>query len=139
MTPIIPTWVPLESIGPFLFNDEISRYISEYALSPLSEKCSITGWITYGRKGLDLQIHVENRHVTSIACYEECLYRVRNLIGMSFDEVCSFIGFSPNGEVDRIDLDEDDSQLVYEFDSLSLQVWVKGDTVVTVFCGPAYE
>ena len=141
MKNIIWRWTPLKSIGPFDFGTAIISYLGEYDLSLVESNDDPTEWDTYDVEGYDVRVHVDNGKITSVGCYEEFLFEGCNLLGKSLDEIISKIGQKPSGNPDEINFEEDSDvgQLVYEFDECALQVWIKNNIAVTIFCGPRYE
>jgi len=70
-----------------------------------------------------MTLFVENSVIEDIGCYEELLYKGRNLIGMSIEEFISHTGENFVGEIDCLDFEEDHiPQCVYEFEAIGLQV-----------------
>lgn len=116
---------PKISQGNFLFGDDINKYKNDYDFE-LSPK-DISGYEGYTIYNPETCLFVENGKIASIASYEECIYKGRNLIGMTIVEFMRFTGEKYYGEVDEADFEEDDiPQYIYEFEDIGLQVWEKG-------------
>ena len=131
---MILDWEPLKRIGPFEFNTPIHEYIEFYHLVHVPEEDDdITGWATYTLPEHEIRIYTENRQIVSIACYEECLYHGRNMIGMEFIEAVSLLKATPDENIDIIYID-DEPQEVFELDEKEAQLWVKDGTIVTISC-----
>ncbi len=89
-------WTPLKSVGPFKFNDSINNY-SKYNLSEIKEEyIREVNWIVYSLNNFDFRLYIENRVIDSIGCYEECIYKNTNLIGVSFKELINLLGEKPD-------------------------------------------
>lgn len=132
-------WIPLQRLGDFKFGESIEPYIEPYGLYSIPDEYeNSVGWDVYGMENIGIRIYTENGVITSIACYEECLYEGKNLIGMELVDVVSVIKVNPSADVDIIEIDNE-PQEVYEFDDIEAQVWVKNGKVVTIFCGPRCE
>lgn len=125
--------IPNISLGIFKFNDAIKNYVDTYNFE-ISAKDE-SGYEGYSFHDPETSIFVEGGIIVSVASYKECIYRERNMIGMSLRELLKLIKIQFNGEVDIIDFEEDNvPQYVYDFETLGLQIWIKGakGKVVTV-------
>ena len=131
-------WVPLIRLGLFEFGTPIRDYIDKLPLTLLADPDDETGWDTYAVPGDSLRVHVDEGQITSIACYDNCILKGKNLIGLDFDEAKQHLGADPSEEPDTIYIDEEPQQ-VFEFDYVEAQLWVKDGRVVTVFCGPSCD
>lgn len=123
---------PREGIGEVYFGESKEKYFN--VLQKSDELTSESeGYEVYELPEKDMAVYFEDGVVDSINCKEECLFKGRNIIGMSYTEFISYYDLEPDGEPDELDFEEDNiPQLVYEFDDLGLQVWTKNDIVVTV-------
>ena len=103
----------------FLFS-AISRRTSSLALSDES-----------------VRIYSEDGVIAAIACYKECLYQNKNIIGLSLSEVIDLLNRVP----DDYSTEEmsDGEQEIYDFNEYDMQIWINDNKVVTVFCSSEYE
>jgi len=124
-------YIPFECIGDFFLKSNISNYTKdfEFKYTPVDD---VTEWETYEELDLKLSLYVENEIIQSISCNEECLYNGRNIIGMEINDFMNFYDIEPVGEVEKLYVDEDETQDVYEFDDIGLQVWCRNNIIVTV-------
>lgn len=133
---MIVTLIPFQSVGDFVLKSSINNYINEYSFDISDYSSDLTApAIHYSMEYPKITLFVENNLIEEIACYEELLYKGRNLIGMKIEEFISHTGESFVGEVDCLDFEDDDvPQYVYEFETIGLQVWVKGEksNIVTI-------
>jgi len=128
-------WNPNIGVSAFRFGDRIDRYISAMGLEEFPNKYNETvGWEIYGWSESDLHVYVEDDRIIAVACYDECWYRGINLIGTNITKGMECIGVRPEDNPDKFDLD-DGIQVVFEFDEVDAQLWVKEGIVVTVICG----
>ncbi|WP_089724377.1 hypothetical protein [Candidatus Thiosymbion oneisti] len=128
---------PLRGVGPFLFGEVIEPLINKLGLIELPEEYDDeVGWITYTIPEQDICIYSEDGKIVSVACYEDCWYKGRNLIGLAFQDVVQLLAPTnlPN-EPDAIEID-DEEQMVYdiEIESADVQLWVRDGVVVTAIC-----
>lgn len=131
---MIAYFEPFENIGDFRIGADIKSYLGKYNYE-LSEDEYDTGQDTYNFKhfGVSLFVNKSNGVIESILSDEECLYKGRNVIGMSLDEFIVHSNSKYVGEPDCLDFQEDNvPQYVYEFEDIGLQVWTKSDQIVTV-------
>ncbi len=128
---MVTYFIPLERVGEFELNTGICGYIENFNFkySPIDES---TEWETYSLENEEISLYVEDGKIVSIVCNEECLYKGRNIIGMNIDEFINFYDAKPIGEIDKLYVNENETQDVYEFDDIGLQVWCKDDIIVTV-------
>ncbi|WP_397301576.1 hypothetical protein [Nonlabens ulvanivorans] len=91
-----------------------------------------TEWETYSLEDEGVYLYVENNKIISIVSDLECLYNGRNIIGMNINEFINFYGIEPIGEPDALYVNENEFQIVYEFDDIGLQVWCLNDVIETV-------
>lgn len=128
---MVTYFIPLERIGDFELNADICNYIEnfDFEYSPADES---TEWETYSLKNDDISLYVEDGKIVSIVCNEECIYNGRNIIGMNIDEFINFYEVNPIGEIDKLYVNDNETQDVYDFDDIGLQIWCKDDIIVTV-------
>ncbi len=125
-------WIPLHRVGLLEFGTSIDRFIENGTATAIDTDDS-TGWLTFAYDDDSIRVHVEDRRIVSVACYEDCLFNETNLIGIDFESIVKLLGYTPDGSPDVIFID-DEPQQVYEFEKLGAQVWVKDGRVTTVFC-----
>lgn len=133
---MIAILTPFQSVGDFVIKSSINKYIAKYPFDvrDYSSNLAVPA-IHYEFDYPRITLFVENSVIEEISCYEELLYKGRNLIGMTIEEFISHTGENFIGEIDCLDFEEDHiPQYVYEFESIGLQVWVKGlgGTIVTI-------
>lgn len=128
---MIMYYIPFECVGDFFLKSNISDYteIFEFKYIPVDD---VTEWETYEELDLKLSLYVENGTIQSISCNDECLFKGRNIIGMEIDEFMNFYNIEPVGEVEKLFVNGDETQDVYEFDDIGLQVWCRNNVIVTV-------
>lgn len=127
---MINYFIPLYGVGQFELHTRIYVYteIFDFIFSPADDS---TGWETYELDGANLCLYVEKGVIVSIACMEECLYKGRNIIGMKIHEFINYYETYPSGDIDKLYVNNDEIQDVYEFDDLGMQIWCSNDIIVT--------
>ena len=140
---MIATLSPFHSVGDFVLDTDINNYKSKYLfeIEDYSTDLYVPS-VHFSISNPELTLFVENDKIIEIGCYEELLYKGRNLIGMKIEEFISHTGENYVGEVDCLDFEEDDiPQYVYEFETIGLQVWVKGQQrkIVTIIVSVPFE
>lgn len=132
-------FTPFECVGEFRFNTKISCYLNKYEFDILLKEKEYQS-NHYTLKEQEVTLFVEENIIDSICCNEECLYKGRNLIGMTIEEFVSHTGEKYYGEIDKADFEDDNiPQYIYEFDDIGLQVWVKNNKIVTVIASAYIE
>ena len=131
--------VPLKKVGVFIFNDDIRNY-SDYGLK-IERSLDKTGWDTYRLEKDGVIIHTENNLIVSIACYNYCYLKNQNVINMKVGDFVNLNKVYPDlNQTDTIFLNEEEyPHIVYEFETLGMQIWVKKGVIDTVFCAPLIE
>jgi hypothetical protein len=130
-------FIPFERIGGFILESNIEDYKNKkFTHTPIDD---VTEMETYSIDDLGLSLYVENGKIDSVECNDECLYKGRNLIGMTIEEFISHTEEKYYGEVDELDFEEDNiPQYVYEFDDIGLQVWCKNNVIVTIIASSEF-
>lgn len=119
---------PRIGVNEFTFKSDINEYTNfDFHYT----RTNGTGYDTYDIDDSGLSIYVENNLIESIACTEELLYKGCNIIGMYITEFMSYYEVDHSGSVDKIFVNNEELQEVYEFDTLGLQLWCRKDKVTT--------
>jgi hypothetical protein len=129
-------WIPRKKVGPFVFGSPIKQYIKKYRLSAVPEEYNPkVDWAVYSTD-IDDRIYVEEGRIVSVSCSSSFIYKEKELIGIPFGEILSYLNCQPDS-VDKAEL-SDGFQDIYEFDQLGLQLWVKeGDVISAIVNAPA--
>jgi hypothetical protein len=72
--------------------------------------------------------------IDTVGCYDSLLHKGVDLIGLSTDEAKSIVG---DGWI--VDDEEIGGQTLIMYESLSLFLWVRDDTIVGATCGALIE
>ncbi|MFB6319586.1 hypothetical protein [Saccharicrinis sp. FJH54] len=125
--------IPFNRVGLFVFKENIEAY-SAFDFS-FTECDDITSWDVYELEEVGIDIYTEKNCIVSIACRKELFFNGTNLIGLSFSTFTSKFNLKPSGETNRIYMPvDDDYQEVVEFDEIGIQIWLKENKILTVFC-----
>lgn len=125
---MIPILNVFYSVGDFILDSNINDYLEKFSfeINDFSSDLHVPG-VHYSLDCPEITLYVHNNLIECIGCYSELLYKGCNLIGLTINEFISQIGENYCGEVDCLNFEDDDiPQYVYEFESIGLQVWVKG-------------
>lgn len=124
-----------KSVGPFKLGCNISAYLPEYQLEYTPKESELEDWDSYRYKEGMISLYTNRGIIESIACRTDCYVDDFFLVGADLNSF--FLQFDidkENIEEDEIFLDDENSQFVYEIDSLGLQIWVTHDCKIeTVF------
>lgn len=132
---MIPYLIPFERVGEFILNDSIEKYIDLFSFTIEDYSNEIAPSVNYSIDQLEITLFVHNKAIESIACYEELLFKGKNLIGMTIADFINHTNENYYGKIDELDFEDDNiPQYVYEFESMGLQVWTKGKqgNIVTI-------
>ncbi|MBT2622611.1 hypothetical protein [Chryseobacterium sp. ISL-6] len=123
---MIPYLTPFTGVGEFVIGRPIDHYKKDFEFLIKDFNSSSTPSINYTIYNPETTVFTENNIIDSIACYEEVLYKGKNLIGITVNEFLLFTDETYTC-VEELDFEEDNiSQFVYEFEKMGLQVWEKG-------------
>lgn len=131
---MINYFIPFEKIGEFEIEADLSKYIDNFNFEYTPPDDS-TGWETYSISDEGISLYIEKGVIVAIVCEKECLYKGRNIIGMSIEEFIAFSDLEPEAEIDESHLDDDTIQQIFEFNDIGLQVWSENQTIVSVIAG----
>ncbi len=135
-------FIPFERVGEFILKSDIRNYQDDFnfTVKAYEDEFSSSEHYSLENPKLSLFVDLHSKKIDEIACYEEVLYKGRNLIGMTIDEFISHTGEKYYGEIDKLDFEDDNiPQYVYEFDDIGLQVWTKNNIVITVIASQLSE
>ncbi len=128
-------FIPLKKVGMFLFGSSIKNYVEDDFKKVINN--DKTEWDSYFYKDTGLVLYTEKESIVSIACHKECVIGGVNVIGMQIGEFVNNYNYYPDLNLtDTIFLSNDKTKphIVYEFDKLGMQAWVKDGLIVSVFC-----
>ena len=128
-------WVPLKRVGPLELDGSIARFVADRTVV-YYEADDATGWVDYSYDGDAIMVHVEDGSIVAVTCYQQCLLNGTNLIGLDYETVEKLLGCPTASSPDVIEID-DEPELVYDFDQVGANVWVRNGRVVSITCfGP---
>lgn len=124
---MIPYLIPFERVGEFYLDDSIENYIDLYPFVVEDFRNEDTPSLNYRIAQPEITLFINNGIIEYIGCYEELLYKGKNLIGITINEFINTTNENYFGDIDELDFEDDNiPQFVYEFENLGLQVWEKG-------------
>ena len=123
-------------VGPFRFDlsaNEVKKLIEEYGLIKVinEDPSELIDWDSYEIPGLESRVEIRNDGLIDwIDCYDKLYFRDRNLIGMTRDELTSFLG---KGIIIGDRCDDDD---VVSYEELGIDIfydesWVANSVTVS--------
>lgn len=129
---MVPVLIPFKQVGVFVLGQEIIQYLDEFEFEvhDLSED-QVAPSINYIFFNPEMTLFVLDKKIDFIGCYEELLYKGVNLIGLSVQQFSDYIEDDYSDE-DKLFVNEEEEQYVYEFDKIGSQVWTKGKLGIIV-------
>src|SRR5262249_42023944 len=85
-------WIPGESVGPFRFDEPASDLIELYDLVRQEVDFPMAYWEIYEIPGWESFISVEDGRVSSVGCWDSCLFEGNELLGMRFTVAREILG-----------------------------------------------
>jgi hypothetical protein len=124
-------WNPLISLGPLKFGDPIEPVISEFSLYKLDKPFEEADWDSYEFPNCDKRIYAEEKHITSIGCFDDLYYNGQDLFGLTIEKIKIIFGEEyKTGEVILFDFEDDEfEETPIRFYNYGLQVWIKNGVV----------
>lgn len=124
-----------KSVGPFKLGHNISAYLTDYQFEYTPKQSELEDWDSYSYKEGMISLYTNQGVLESIACRTDCYIDDFFLVGANLNSFFKHFNIDKaNIEKDEIFLDDENSQFVYEIDSLGLQIWVNHDCKIeTVF------
>ena len=127
------TLIPNISVGKYIIGDKIHKYLQ---LSHHHEHC-VEKYFEYDRYEFpddNITVYVEDEIIQNISCEKTCFWQGRNLIRMNFEFFLKQynVVYDHKEEIYMQVSDRFQTQKVYDFDELGLQVWVWRNLIRTV-------
>lgn len=121
-------------MGPINLRENITLYKKTLgAILSLSQlEDDVTDLITYEIPGEDTYIDTENGLVVSVSTYKSCIYRGKEIIGMTQDDLENLLECQPDEIGESVLYDDGDVQTPLEFFELGAQVWVANGIVTNI-------
>ena len=120
-------WEPFVSVGPIQFNEPIAPLINQYKLQRKVEY-DTPDWEAYEFPEDQTIVNVQEYCVVSVSCYSNFVYKGKNLLGLSLEEIREILG-----EEYKID-NSMEKQTSVEYDTISLQLWFEDGVTVSTMC-----
>ncbi len=133
--------IPNISLGIFKFGNNIEKYIHQFDYE-YSQVEPESDYYVYEFENPNIDVYVEEGLVESISCRKKCIYKGKNIIGMKIQEFINLSNAFPDlnltdtAYTDEENKNIDNPQIIYEFENLGLQTWVKNSIIISVFCSP---
>ena len=134
-------FIPNISLGVFKFNNNIEKYIHQFDFE-YSQVEPDYDYYVYEFEHPNINVYVEEGIIETISCREKCIYKGKNIIGMKIQKFINLSSAFPNLNLtdttytDEENKNKDNPQIIYEFENLGLQAWVKNGYIKSVFCSP---
>ena len=125
--------IPNKSVGKYIIGEKIHAYLQ---LNHYYEHC-IESFFEYDRYEFpddDIIVYVEDEIIQSITCNKTCFWKGVNIIHMNFESFLKHytVMYDSKDEVYLRVAERFQTQKVYDFDELGLQIWVWRNLIRTV-------
>ncbi|WP_347989508.1 hypothetical protein [Methylomonas sp. AM2-LC] len=126
-------WVPNFSLGIIKLGDQIASYIDTLHLLDDDDEDDghATDLVGYKIPNVEIYIYVDNESIISITSYEEFIYKDKNIIGMSVNQLSEILGCEPSEIGTSVLFDNGEIQTPFEYFHLGLQLWVSNEIVAS--------
>lgn len=131
---------PFSKVGIFRFDSNIEEYLKNNMYNVVYGE-ELTTLDSYYFEKAELTIFVDHatRKIDSILCEDQCIYNDVDLIGMNVQEFFVFSDTSNKIEPEIINEDSDCPKLIYDFETLGLEVWVEDDIITSIIASGREE
>lgn len=117
---------PFKGVGDFNFGDPIAPVMTKYDHEHISLQ-EEGGGDLYALEDIPVSLGVTDELIDAVFCDEECIYKGKNIIGMTIEEFMTHTGEKYHGDVEEEEDEDDDIPVyIYEFEEIGIQVWEKG-------------
>ena len=125
--------MPNKSVGKYIIGEKIHAYLP---LKHFHEHC-VESDFEYDRYEFpddDIIVYVEDEIIQSISCKKTCFWQGANLIRMNFEFFLKHykVMYDSKDEIFMRVAERCQTQKVYDFDKLGLQIWVWRNLIRTV-------
>lgn len=126
-------WVPTVRVGPVHFGDDIQKHLENLPIRLCASDYEVEGLTcyAYGEDEAPGYFIDENGRVDDIVCFDGLIYEGSDLIGLPIERVIELLGIEPDEYGEPTEMDEDDTQIAAQFDSLGLQIWLRDNVAVS--------
>lgn len=130
-------FIPHEGVGKIKFYQPLSDNMKrEYLLTHKpDEELPCVGWEVWETAEGSFRVSLEDALVTSIGCYSICLFREKNIIGLTFEEVSELLDSYPDKDsIEVFDLTQGEETAV-DYDDYDAQIWFKDNKASAAIVG----
>ena len=83
---------PLVSVGPIRFGEPIGRVVRKHRLVKRGKPFEQANWVTFEFPDCETRVYSVDGLVTSVGCYDNCIYKGKDLFGMTLSELRNHLG-----------------------------------------------
>lgn len=117
-------WKPNVCFGPFIFGDNISRYIKKYNLKlDDDDSKGITGWVSYQVPETEVYISEREGHIIAAASYDQCNYKGKNLLDLTLNQLAILLEYKDYEIEASVEYDNGEVHTPVVFFHLGLTAW----------------
>ena len=131
MTKLDYTWVPTKSIGQIKIGSPVQPYVQDGLIAPAEDVSDLGQYLSDANETVLVEVDGDG-NVESVLLNRECLYKGRNLIGMTLDEVSALLNAPPDEVADPFAVDEGGLETPAYFEAFGLTLGLRGGLVRTV-------
>ena len=130
--------IPNTSVGHIKIGDSVNRYLNDkyvYFKKDINDEY-MEDYYEFLDPPLIVFVNKSNR-ITTINCKVRCVWKDKNLIGLSLGEFIELSGKEPDSNEEIYVLlayNKGQKQSVYSFEELGMQIWTWKNKIVTVSC-----
>jgi len=131
MTKLDYTWIPTKSIGQIKFGSPVEPYVKDGVISR-AEDVSDLGQYWSDPDDTVLVEADDDGNVESVLLSRNCIYKDKNLFGMTLDEISALLDAKPDGVAEPIALDDGELETPAYFEAFGLTLGLRDGVVWTV-------
>jgi len=125
------TWVPTKSVGQIKIGSPIESYVKDRLITRAEDVLDL-GQYWSDADETALVDADDDGNVESILLSRKCIYKGRNLIGMTLDEVSALLNAKPDGVAEPFALGDGNFETPAYFEAFGLTLGIRGGLIGTV-------
>jgi hypothetical protein len=131
MTNLDYTWVPTKSLGQIKFGSPVDAYVKEGLISQAEDVADLGQYWSDPEDTVLVEAD-DDGNVDSVLLNRNCIYKGKNIIGMTLEEISALLDAAPDGVAEPIALDDGEVETPAYFEAFGLTLGLRDDVIWTV-------
>ena len=131
MTKLDYTWIPTKSAGQIKIGSPIESYVQDGLISRAEDVLDLGQYWSDADETVLVDVD-DKGNVESVLLNHKCIYKGKNLIGMTLNEVSALLNATPDGVAEPFALGDGNFETAAYFEAFGLTLGLRGGVVGTV-------